>query len=537
MKKFIKGNGFSLCILYLYVILCIIAGLGLDTYFKTFGSNNMILNLAKALKLPIVSTGIRSIGLLGLFGVLTVFFLTFVIYEFRTSNEIKTGKKVAYVVLFFVIYILMNVIIIFATFASRHEYLVDSLIYVGETLLIALIGLLFILLMFVAPIMLIYYSTKKQNYNIEEIECELKKELVFPGLTKIDDDETNDSEVVSNIQDLYSLCDKFRLYLAQKEKLYFDIQTIRRFIASLSASRLIILEGLSGTGKSSIARCFSEFIGEKSFFAPVQTTWRDKTSILGFFNDFSKTYNETEFLKRLYKFTYHNDNINVMVLDEMNISRIEYYFADFLSIMEYPQEDWKIKIMQLPYNFIPPKHLENGELSIPKNTWFIGTANKDDSTYTITDKVYDRAITLSFEDRNEIFEVNEEISSVSLSYTKLNELFDVAYEDEKNKLSNEDLEKFKKITDYTYETFELTFGNRIMNQIIKFTPVYVACGGTKEEALDFMLSRKVLSKLEGRFEDYVKKGLLELSKLISNLYGNNSFASSQEMIRHLLRRF
>ena len=89
-----------------------------------------------------------------------------------------------------------------------------------------------------------------------------------------------------------------------------------------------------------------------------------------------------------------------MVLDEMNISRVEYYFADFLSIMEYPEDEWVLKIMQLPYNFEAPNHLEDGNLAISNTTWFIGTANKDDSTYTITDKVYDRAIVISFNERN-----------------------------------------------------------------------------------------------------------------------------------------
>ena len=244
-----------------------------------------------------------------------------------------------------------------------------------------------------------------------------EKERVFPGLCTIDyisesfRDEEFDDEV-----DLATLCVEFRNYLAKNEKLYFDIGTIRSFISGLAASRLLILEGLSGTGKSSLARYFSEFIGESSYFEAVQATWRDRASILGYYNDFSKTYNETEFLKRLYEASFKENNINIMVLDELNISRVEYYFADFLSVLEYPVDKWMLKIMQLPYDFETPKHLTDGILKIPANTWFIGTANKDDSTYTITDKVYDRAITIAFDDRNDEFVVTEEVKKHKISF-------------------------------------------------------------------------------------------------------------------------
>lgn len=374
-------------------------------------------------------------------------------------------------------------------------------------------------------------SSLENNYN-------LVKERVFPGLCKIDTiHEIVLQEDFANDINLATLCEQFRNYLASRERLYYDMPTIRAFVAGLSASRLIILEGLSGTGKSSIARYFSDFINEKSFFVPVQATWRDRTSVLGFFNDFSKTYNETEFLKHLYEATYRARHVNIMVLDEMNISRIEYYFADFLSIMEYPMNDWVLKIMQLPYDFEAPLHLEDGELHIPETTWFIGTANKDDSTYTITDKVYDRAIVISFSDRNEPFQVVGKSDPITLSYDYLMDLYHQAQNDEDNRLNGADIAKFKTITDQIYDSFDLTFGNRIMNQIELFVPTFVACGGTKEEALDFMLARKVLIKLDGRFEEYVKKGLEELLKLIKKTYGKGNFALSQELIERLLKRF
>ncbi len=386
-------------------------------------------------------------------------------------------------------------------------------------------------------------STQVSNANATSSEKEpsssplKEKERVFPGLCSIDyENEAYQEKEFDESLTLEGLATSFRKYLAKNEGLFFSIQVIRQFLSGLAASRILILEGLSGTGKSSLARYFSSFISEKSYFEAVQATWRDRTNILGYYNDFSHTYNETEFLKRLYDFSYKKEEINIMVLDELNISRIEYYFADFLSVLEYPIEDWKIKIMQFPYDFEPPLHLQDGVLQIPENTYFIGTANKDESTFTITDKVYDRAITIDFDERNEPFEVEGEVSKVRLSYSHLQKLYSDAIMQEENQLSQEEYLKFKVLTDYTYDMFDLTFGNRILRQIQIFVPVYVACGGTKLEALDFLFSQKVVRKLEGRFEDYIKQGLLDLKSLILKTYGENTFVETNHNIDRLLRK-
>lgn len=82
--------------------------------------------------------------------------------------------------------------------------------------------------------------------------------------------------------------------------------------------------------------------------------------------------------------------------------------------------------MQLPYNFIPPAKLDDGVIQIPNNVYFVGTANKDDSTFTITDKVYDRAITIDFDNRNDAFNVNGDASTINLSRSALAKLYQEA---------------------------------------------------------------------------------------------------------------
>ena len=374
--------------------------------------------------------------------------------------------------------------------------------------------------------------------SVKEVEKLDDREKVFPALSIIDTE--YDGYAVEKIPtdhlSLEELATQFRNYLAKEEKLYFDIDTIRFFISGFSASHFMILEGLSGTGKSSLPRYFAKFINANVLFIPVQATWRDKTSLIGYFNDFSKIYSETEFLTTLYHGNYNPDMIHIYVLDEMNISRVEYYFADFLSVLEYPEEDWKLKIMQLPYDFIPPAKLDNGVLQISSNSYFVGTANKDDSTFTITDKVYDRAITIDFDYLNQPFNVDGEVKTINLSDSELKKLYKAALNNEAYQLTKNDLDKFNTICDFIYDQFDIAFGNRILNQIISVVPVFVACGGKKEDAIDFLLSRKVISKIEGRFEEYVKAALKDLLVLIEKTYGTSVLKRSEKTIQSIMRR-
>ncbi len=377
----------------------------------------------------------------------------------------------------------------------------------------------------------------KEEYNPKALELD-DREKVFPSLSKLDVEYDGYSieSIESTDINLFDLCNQFRLYLAKTEELYFDIDTIRFFIAGLATSHFMILEGLSGTGKSSLPRYFARFTNSNLQFVAVQATYRDKSSLLGYFNEFSKTYSETDFLLSLYGANYNPDRLYFFVLDEMNISRVEYYFADFLSILEYPESEWKLRLMHLPYDFIPPAKLDDGIIQIPNNSYFIGTANKDDSTFTITNKVYDRAITIDFDERNIPFEVKEDVNEIVLSKTKFASLVNDARSDMVKHLNVDDYDKFNSITNYINEEFDLTFGNRVLNQIEELVPVYVACGGTKETALDFLLSHKIISKLEGRFEDYVKDGLKSLDSLIVKTYGKDVFVRSQKLINSLIRK-
>ena len=165
---------------------------------------------------------------------------------------------------------------------------------------------------------------------------------------------------------LPELVELFRNFAASQLRLYYKTEMIRLFISSLASTRLVILQGISGTGKTSLAYAWGKFLKHDSCIASVQPSWRDRTELFGYFNEFTKKFNETEVLKEMYTAGY-TDDIYTVILDEMNISRVEYYFAEMLSILEMPNKDeWIVELVPSSWKN-DPKRLKGGKLHIPAN--------------------------------------------------------------------------------------------------------------------------------------------------------------------------
>lgn len=362
-----------------------------------------------------------------------------------------------------------------------------------------------------------------------------KKEEVFKNLVAIDNQNLSSGRIsdTENIT-LKDLLDNLQGYLATSLKLYYNKHELAQFIAGLNASKFIILEGVSGTGKSSLPRYFAKFIGEEAYFEAIQVTYKEKSDLLGFYNELTGKYNETPFLENLYKASYEVGRINLVVLDEMNISRVEYYFADFLSVMEFPEEDRRISLMLLPDDYDAPENLEKGQLIITPNTYFIGTANKDDSTFTITDKVIDRAIVIDFENTQKEIRFDKEFTPISLSYEKLHELFKNA--EKEYKFKDSERNKFLKVLDFISNELDITIGNRIIRQLDEMVPIYEAMGLTSLDCLDALFTSKILRKLESRYDSSLRNGLTRLIKVLDTEFGLDSFKYSKALINKYLRR-
>lgn len=332
---------------------------------------------------------------------------------------------------------------------------------------------------------------------------------------------------------LPELCDRFRNFACSRMKLYYNPRIIRLFIAGMSTSRLMILQGISGTGKTSLPHAMGIFLNNPATIASVQPSWRDRTELFGYFNEFTKRFNETEVLKKMYEATW-NDQIYLTVLDEMNIARVEYYFAEMLSILEMPSRDeWIVDLVPSGWAN-DPKHIDKGRFRLPQNMWFIGTANNDDSTFAISDKVYDRAMPININSKGVPFDAPW-ADNIFISYKHLEAMFKESQE--VYKVSQDVLDKVNKLDDYVIEHFRLAFGNRIVKQLKEFVPSYVGCGGTEIDGLDYVLCNKIFRKFESLNLSYIRDEIDGLILYLSELFGEENMQESKEYINRLKKLF
>ena len=361
-------------------------------------------------------------------------------------------------------------------------------------------------------------------------EAKLNIEHRFPKLTLVDEKYAAltppeyDNEV-----SLQEFAEGYRRYAASQMKLYYTPEIVRRFVAGMAASKLLILEGISGTGKTSLPYSFSRYLSNPSTIVSVQPSFRDRTELLGYFNEFSKRFNETEFLRALYEANYRPDP-TLIVLDEMNLARIEYYFAEMLSVLEMPNKDeWVLDLVPTAWDGDPVK-MDGGKIHVADSTWFIGTANNDDSTFTITDKVYDRAMPIELNERADAFECEVQ-PHCNVTAEHLEYLFQKAQVD--YPISNELMDKMQKLDNYLITRFKLSFGNRIMKQLYDFIPVYVACGGTELGGMDYIVARKVLKKFESMNVTFVRDEITGLITYIDKLFGKAEMQDSKAYLRRI----
>ncbi len=367
---------------------------------------------------------------------------------------------------------------------------------------------------------------EKQNAEIDDGH---QLDTRFPKLCDIDQ-KFKDYKIVDygNTFTLYEFCDNFRNFCASELKLYYQIELIRLFVAALASTKLVILQGISGTGKTSLAYAWGKFMKHDSCVASVQPSWRDRTELFGYFNEFTKKFNETDLLAEIYMASY-TDDVYTVILDEMNISRVEYYFAEMLSILEMPsQDEWIVELTPSAWSS-DPKKLFNGKLKISPNVWYIGTINNDDSTFMVTDKVYDRAMPIDINDKGTPFEPIP-TQAMDVNYSYLIKLYQSAMND--NQISDETLDKIEKMDDYVIQHFRIAFGNRIVAHMKKFVPVFVACGGNEIDGVDYFIAKKILRKFEQLNISYIRDEIDGYIKFLDTTFGKGRM---KECTEYLLR--
>ncbi|MBQ4521466.1 MAG: hypothetical protein IJA10_00730 [Lachnospiraceae bacterium] len=372
----------------------------------------------------------------------------------------------------------------------------------------------------------------KEVYDEKKVKKIKAGELRFPRLSSVDRVYLAADYVAPDYNKTITLeevCINFRNFAASKLHLYYDLEVIKQTFAVFGSAKMLILQGISGTGKTSLPYALGQYLQNPSLICSVQPSWRDRTELFGYYNDFTKKYTETDFLKTIYEAQYYDD-MKLIILDEMNIARVEYYFAEMLSILELPREDERfVTVVSSEADNDPEKMIE-GKVWIPSNVWYVGTINNDDSTFAVSDKVYDRAIPIDLDARAEMFEAPE-TDPIRLSFTHMVEMYEEAKQ--KYPISENYLLELDKLDQYLIEHFRLTFGNRILRQMKEFVPCYIACGGTELGGIDFMFAKKILRKFESLGLGFIRDELDGLIIYLNNAFGEENFQISKEYLLRL----
>lgn len=331
-------------------------------------------------------------------------------------------------------------------------------------------------------------------------------------------EEASSTEVPENNEE------KFMKRFVQQTKrngLIYDEKDLYNFHTAVKTSSLVILSGMSGTGKSRLVQEYASALHtdtENVLFVPVRPFWQDDADVIGYLDTLNNIYRpgDSGLINLLIRAQNDTDSLFVVCFDEMNLARVEHYFSQFLSVLEMEEGKRVLKLYNDEYEHrIHNSHAYRPSVSIGKNVIFVGTVNIDESTYHFSDKVLDRAnvINLTMSPFMEMLQLKEsrkhkedkvqpnaQIKSLAVKYSEF-ETFINRKDDETD--FNEDEMKF------FWELHELLskynknvgVGWRIVKQIEKYVKNVPQFGPLeKSEAIDIQLVQRIMTKIRGSEE-------------------------------------
>jgi 5-methylcytosine-specific restriction endonuclease McrBC GTP-binding regulatory subunit McrB len=279
--------------------------------------------------------------------------------------------------------------------------------------------------------------------------------------------------------------------------LRLDDRTLRRYHLSLLTRGFVVLAGVSGTGKTWLAEAYAKAAGAKHALISVAPNWTTNEDLLGYFNPVTQRYHDTSFSRfiRLAADAYYLAASRAktpqpyhLILDEMNLARVEYYFASFLSAMEIRAR-----------HGVATMDIGGGDqLELTPNLFVIGTVNIDETTHGFADKVWDRAQLVEID-------LPQQLIATHLAGTP--------YSDD--------------VLDI-WETVRSVgpFAFRVVDDIAAYVAAAEEVGVPWQEAVDEQILQKILPKLKGT-NPGVRLALERLVELLEERYPLSSERSQQ----------
>jgi 5-methylcytosine-specific restriction endonuclease McrBC GTP-binding regulatory subunit McrB len=324
---------------------------------------------------------------------------------------------------------------------------------------------------------------------------------------------TDTVDLMKSSQNLYDFFDSRDLFYCQ--------EVLSRYYLSLKTKPFVILSGISGTGKTKIAQLFAEYIcqteeekGKKKriAFISVRPDWTDNRGLLGYYNVLDERYHTTRLLELLLDASGEPAKPFFVILDEMNLAKVEHYFSDFLSILESRTSN-NPKGEAIPLHPLKKVHAVNGreipkEIYVPANVFFSGTVNVDESTYMFSPKVLDRANVIEFNEVDLRAYAGESVSqqkNFSLlngnaleKFFALSDISEFCSKSDYLDLNSDARQYVNDISDILKQ-YNLHFGYRVANELGRFVNLALqeVDKSCLDDAFDIQVLQKILPKMHG----------------------------------------
>ncbi len=314
----------------------------------------------------------------------------------------------------------------------------------------------------------------------------------------------------------------------QSQGLAFPKRVIHAFHTSLKVqdiSALVILAGISGTGKSELPQRYANYVGAQLLTLAVQPRWDSPQDLQGFYNYVEKKFKPTDLMRGLYQYNHDSamrDRMVIVLLDEMNLARVEYYFSEFLSKLETRRS--RSTYLEIDVGSLPLKD-EERKLKIPPEFLFVGTMNEDETTQSLSDKVLDRANVITF-GKPQTLQLCQDNQGPNgntrpsgyLTYSVFRDWIKIP------KPNSEVVESIKSYLDRTNQVMEKMghpFAHRVYQSITQYVVNYPTVESAEFKfALADQFGQKLLPKLRGVMIDEVHEELEELKQIITEIGDN-----------------